>query len=105
MDTVRRDAQQKIGTGVLNRMLQDVLSANPPPIRSGKRFKILYATQVEQKHTGAITTPRFLFFVNDPEALPPAYRKYLEGQLREHAPFRGLPVLFQFRGRKEKEGK
>jgi len=103
METVRRDALQKIGTGVLNRMLAEVLSANPPPVKSGKRFKILYATQVEQKHNGAITAPRFLFFVNDPNALPQAYRKYLEGQLRQHTPYRGLPVLFQFRGRKEKE--
>jgi GTP-binding protein len=103
MDMVRRDALQKLGTGVLNRVLQELLSANPPPIKTGKRFKILYATQVEQKHSGAIIAPRFLFFVNDPKALPPAYRKYLENQLRLHAPYRGLPMLFSFRGRKTKE--
>ena len=53
---MRRDSQGRITTGPLNRLVQSVLSANPPPIRSGKRFKILYATQLEPhqgSHPGA----------------------------------------------------
>ena len=47
IEDVRHCAKQRITTGPLNRLMQAVLSANPPPIRSGKRFKILYATQLD----------------------------------------------------------
>ncbi|MEI8342239.1 MAG: ribosome biogenesis GTPase Der, partial [Verrucomicrobiota bacterium] len=44
IEQVREDSRRKIGTGPLNRLIQSILSANPPAIRSGKRFKVLYAT-------------------------------------------------------------
>lgn len=103
IDQVREDAHARITTGPLNRLVQAVLSANPPPIRSGHRFKILYATQVETDARAPIPVPRFLLFVNDPKALTPAYRKYLEARLRGESRFLGLPVLLQLRGREPRE--
>ena len=98
IDQVREDSLKKIGTGPLNRMVQRILSSNPPAIRSGKRFKILYATQVG---TGPepIPVPKFLLFVNDTKVLTGPYRKFLEAQIREESRFLGLPVLLQLRGR------
>src|SRR5581483_3259107 len=63
IEDVRHCSRKRITTGPLNRLVQAVLSANPPPIRSGKRFKILYATQLD---TGmeAIPAPHFVLFVN-----------------------------------------
>lgn len=104
IDAVRRDSQGRITTGPLNRLVQSVLSANPPPIRSGKRFKILYATQLEP-FKEAIPVPRFIFFVNASDILSPAYRKYLESQLRAESPFSGLPVILEMRGRLPRETK
>ena len=98
IEEVRHCSRQRITTGPLNRLMQAVTSANPPPIRSGRRFKILYATQLD---TGlvAIPPPHFLLFVNSAEILAPAYKKYLEGRIREESPFTGLPVIIDLRGR------
>jgi GTP-binding protein len=102
IEQVRDDSHRRIGTGQLNRLLQAMLSAYPPPIRSGKRFKILYATQLERDPGEAIPIPTFTLFVNDPDVLPAAYRKYLEAQLREEARFLGLPVRLKLRGREKR---
>jgi len=104
IEGVRRDSKARITTGVLNRLIQSVLSANPPPINSGKRFKVLYATQLEAP-SDAIPVPRFLLFVNAENMLSPAYRKYLEGRLRAESPYTGLPVLLQMRSRTPRESK
>jgi GTP-binding protein len=98
IEEVRHCSRQRITTGVLNRLVQAVLSANPPPIRSGKRFKVLYATQLD---TGgeAIPPPHFVLFVNSADILSPSYKKYLDGRLREESPFTGLPVIVTLRGR------
>jgi GTP-binding protein len=104
IEDVRHCAKGRITTGPLNRLVQAVLSANPPPIRSGRRFKVLYATQLEPPHD-AIPCPRFLLFVNSAEILAPAYKKYLEGRIREVSPFTGLPVIIDLRGRAPREKK
>ena len=99
IEQVREGSKQRIGTGPLNRLVQSILSANPPAIRSGKRFKVIYVTQVEGPRTEPIPIPRFVLFVNDPGVLAGSYRKYLESQLRGEARFLGLPIELQMRGR------
>lgn len=103
IEHVRDDSRRRIGTGQLNRRLQAMLSANPPPVRNGKRFKVLYATQVEPKRDCAVPVPQIVVFVNDDQILPDSYRKYMEANLREACPFLGLPLLIELRGR-EKRG-
>ncbi len=103
IDLVRDAAQERIGTGPLNRVMSAALTANPPPIRVGKRFKLLYATQIEKEKRSAIPVPAFLFFVNASVLLVPAYRKFLENQIRKVSPFAGLPILFHFRQRETRE--
>ena len=102
IEEVRHCSRKRITTGVLNRLMQAVTSADPPPIRSGKRFKILYATQLD---TGfqAIPAPHFILFVNSAEILAPAYKKHLERRIREASPFTGLPVIIDLRGRPPRE--
>ena len=104
IEDVRHCAKQRITTGPLNRLMQAVLSANPPPIRSGRRFKILYATQLEPPGD-PIPAPHFVLFVNSADILPPAYRKYLEARLREESAFTGLPIIIDLRGRPPREKK
>ena len=105
IEDVRHCSRQRITTGPLNRLVHAVLSANPPPIRSGKRFKILYATQLEPPQGVAIPVPQFLLFVNSADTLAPAYKKYLEARFREECPFTGLPMLINLRGRPPREYK
>jgi GTP-binding protein len=108
IETVRNAAAQKISTGLLNRLLQAAMDAQPPPLRTNRRFKLLYATQIEPKASAErpampIPAPAFLLFVNDPALLTDTYRKYLENQLREQFPFPGLPILWRMRGRESKD--
>jgi GTP-binding protein len=104
IEEVRHCSGKRITTGPLNRLMQAVLSANPPPIRSGRRFKILYATQLEPPGD-PIPAPHFVLFVNSAEILAPAYRKYLEARLREESAFTGLPIIIDLRGRPPREKK
>ncbi len=104
IEKVRRAANQSIGTGPLNRLFHAAIELQPPPMRENRRFKLLYATQLENKRGSVIPVPAFLMFVNDPGLLTDTYRKYLENKLRETYPFPGLPVLLKQRGREAREG-
>jgi GTPase len=45
IETIQRAARQRIGTGVLNRLLRQAFETNPPPSVKGRRLKLFYATQ------------------------------------------------------------
>src|SRR5438105_6655302 len=49
MEEVRCATRQRIGTGILNRLLRQAFEANPPPMVKGRRLKLLYATQTSGK--------------------------------------------------------
>ncbi len=104
IEDVRHCSKQRITTGPLNRLMHAVLSANPPPIRSGKRFKILYATQLDTGNE-AILRRNSCSSSIPPDVLTPAYKKYLESRIREQSPFTGLPVIINLRGRPPRERK
>jgi GTP-binding protein len=99
IEKIRNSAKARIGTGVLNRLLQTAASAAPPALRSGKRFKILYATQPNPAPHLAIPQPEIVFFCNRAENLDESYRRYLEGCIRKEVPYPGLPLIFHFRER------
>jgi GTP-binding protein len=99
IDKIQKHAKRSIGTGVLNRLFQQAMETHPPPLRGNKRFKILYATQIDKKSDDPLAAPAFLLFVNSPELLTDAYRRYLEGQIREKHGYYGLPLIFRFRSR------
>ena len=103
VERVRRAALETIGTGPLNRLLHAALELQPPPLRSNKRFKLLYATHFGGRSGAPIPVPAFLLFVNDPALLVDTYRKYLENKIREVFPLPGLPILFKMRGRELKD--
>lgn len=88
---------QRIPTGELNRIMQDVTARHAPPSKKGRRLRFYYATQA------SVAPPTFVFFVNDPELVHFSYKRYLENQIRIHFPFSGTPLLLQFRSRAERE--
>ena len=55
IERVRHAAQQRIGTGVLNRLLQAAFAANPPPMISGRRLKLFYAAQAQGESVPSAT--------------------------------------------------
>jgi GTP-binding protein len=85
---------RRISTGVLNAWIGDIVAANPPPVRSGKQPKILFATQVRTR------PPTFVLFTTG--FLEAGYRRFIERKLREDFGFAGSPVRVSVRVREKK---
>ncbi len=88
----------RVGTGELNQILKDITGRAKPPLFRFRPVKFYYLTQPE------IFPPTFVVFVNHPEGVPDAYRRYLVKQLREklgltYAPLRLFMKKRQRRGR------
>ncbi len=99
-DLVRYVAEQqamRIKTSVLNELIRDAVSINPPPMHRGRQLKILFMTQTD------ICPPKFIIFVNDPELMHFSYLRFIENRLREQFGFEGTPLRLIVRARKEEE--
>ena len=103
LKSVRKEAETRIPTGELNRFFRDVFEQHPPPSKSGKRFKLLYATQIVPEVQRPFQPPEFLLFVNDAELIADSYREYLFNQFRARWPFPGLPIRLRLKGRETRE--
>jgi GTP-binding protein len=97
IDAVIQNQQLRITTGVLNEILSEAVSMQQPPSDKGKRLKLFYITQVSVK------PPSFVIFVNDKELMHFSYTRYIENKIREAFGFKGTPLRFMIRERKEKE--
>lgn len=91
IDTVVENSNRRISTAILNEVLMDATSLNPPPTHQGKRLKVSYITQV------GVAPPTMLLFVNDPEIFHFSYQRYLENRFREAFDFVGTPIVFKIR--------
>lgn len=76
--------EKRIPTAKLNSFLGELVSANPPPVRSGKQPKIKFATQA------GICPPKFVVFATG--FLEDSYRRFIERRLREEFGFMGTPI-------------
>ncbi|OAA28614.1 GTP-binding protein [Frankia sp. EI5c] len=81
----------RIPTGRLNSWLGEVVAATPPPSRSGKVPRVLFATQA------GVRPPRFVVFTTG--FLESGYRRFLERRLREDFGFAGTPIEISIRVR------
>ena len=84
--------QQRISTGELNRLIRQWQETHPPPVRSGRRAKIMYAVQAGRR------PPMVVLFVAG-GVLGDDYLRYLENRLRESYDFTGSPILIRARRR------
>ncbi|XP_064999396.1 uncharacterized protein LOC135633627 isoform X3 [Musa acuminata AAA Group] len=92
---VEKERSRRLGTSILNQVVQEALAFKPPPrTRGGKRGRVYYSTQA------AIRPPTFVFFVNDAKLFPETYRRYMEKQLRKDAGFPGTPIRLLWRSRR-----
>jgi GTP-binding protein len=67
----------RASTGELNQLLKEIIGRTRPPLFRYRPVKFYYLTQPET------FPPTFVAFVNHPEGVPAAYRRYLIRQLRE----------------------
>src|SRR5207248_6481371 len=105
IEKIRRAAHERIGTGVLNRLLRSAFAANPPPMISGRRLKLFYAAQASGNSEAPVEPPEFILFVNEPRLLSETYLRYLEARIRKAQPYPGLPIILTCRPRQEKRRK
>ncbi len=94
---VAEQQSMRIKTSVLNELIRDAVSINPPPMHRGRRLKILFMTQADVK------PPKFIIFVNDPELMHFSYLRFLENRLREMYGFEGTPIRLIVRARDEED--
>ena len=97
LDAVIENHALRVATGVLNEILSEAVVMQQPPSDKGKRLKLYYITQVSVK------PPTFVIFVNDKELMHFSYTRYIENKIRDAFGFRGTPLKFIIRERKEKE--
>ncbi len=86
----------RIGTGRLNRIIQDIIYHNEPTVYRGRRIKFYYATQTYT------APPTFVCFVNYPEGIHFSYKRYVTNRLREIVGMDKTPVRLIFRKREKK---
>jgi GTPase len=94
LDTAQRvidERQKKITTSQLNKFIEKILKERQLPVKRGRQLKIQYAVQVKSN------PPVFKFFMNNPQELPPNYRRYIENKIRESFGFEGVPITMVFR--------
>ena len=96
LKVVYENANKQILTSLLNDVIQDAISLNPPPSYKGKRLKVYFVNQ------RGSCPPKFLFQVNSKSLLHFSYHRYLENKLRENIDFEGTPIILQFKNRGEK---
>lgn len=93
---IHKEFCHRISTGVLNRIIEDAVFREEPPLHKGRRLKFFYSTQV------ATRPPCFVSFVNYPKGVHFSYKRYLLNQLRQMVPLSKTPIKLLFR---EKTGK
>ncbi len=90
-----KQANRRIGTGVLNRVLREAVAAHPPAMRENRTPRLYYATQVD------VAPPTIVLFVNKPGLFDPTYQRYLLNVFRERLPFRDIPIKLYLRARSQ----
>ncbi len=91
IDLVYEQFSARIGTGELNRAIQQMVNRHNPARDGLKRTKFFYATQVTTR------PPTIVLFVNRPELITSSYERYLVNHLREyfHLPYTPIKLIFR----------
>ena len=82
---------KRVSTNPLNRWLNHMLEAHPPPAVSGRRLKLNYITQPKAR------PPSFVIFCTRADAVPDAYQRYLVNGLRDQFNLPGTPIRLTLR--------
>jgi GTP-binding protein len=93
IEAVLESRRIRIPTPELNRLVLRIQESHPPPVRRGRRAKILYTVQAGTE------PPTIVLFVRGGE-LGPDYLRFLERRLREEYDFLGTPIRLVARTRK-----
>ncbi len=95
INMVAENHAMRVATGVLNEIMAEAVALQQPPSDKGRRLKLFYITQA------AVKPPTFVIFVNDKNLMHFSYTRYIENKIREAFGFKGTPLKFIIRERKE----
>jgi GTP-binding protein len=84
----------RVGTGAVNRAIDEMIRKKPPPISGRTRLKFYYATQIGTR------PPTFAVIVNKPKAIHFSYKRFMINQLRDIFNLKNTPIRIIFRERK-----
>ena len=90
LETALENRTRRIPTALLNRMVSEWTAAHPPPVRKGRRPRIMYAVQSQT------APPTFAFFAKG-GTIDDTYLRFLERRLREARDFTGTPLRLAVR--------
>ncbi len=84
-------ATRKLPTPQLTRLLQEAIQHQTPKRAGGFRPKLRYA------HQGGMNPPIVVIHGNSLEHVTDAYKRYLEGRIRDHFKLTGTPLRIELR--------
>ena len=84
---------KSLSTSALNKLIGDMWEHRPPAKIKGKRFKVFYAVQVENRPF------RIKLFCNREEKLNEQYKRYLEKGIQQKFGLSGCPLKFSLAGK------
>lgn len=91
IDLLYGQFSQRIGTGTVNRAMEQMVQIKPPSQIGGGRLKFYYVTQTGEK------PPTFVVFVNRPEMVHFSYKRFMVNQFRERFGLEHTPIRLIFR--------
>lgn len=95
VDTAGASTIQALSTVDLNKVLAERIQQHPPPIAAARRrIKLNYA------HLGGRDPLVIIIHGNQVDAVPDAYRRYLENGFRQAFGLHGMPIKIEFKGGK-----
>ena len=97
MDEVYEQYSRRVGTGQVNRIIEEAVRKNEPPLHNGRGVKLYYGAQVSTK------PPTFVIFTNRPEGIHFSYERYLTNQIRKETGLEKAPIKLFFRQRTRRE--
>jgi GTP-binding protein len=93
VDQVYAQYATRIGTGQINRIVNQATLRTEPPLHKGHRLKFYYTTQISDR------PPTFVSFVNFPDAVHFSYQRYLMNRIRSETGLDKVPLRLYFRQR------
>eukprot|EP01132_Coremiostelium_polycephalum_P006664 gene6664-8243_t len=90
------EREKRLRVKHLMEILKQATFKHKLPTRGKNNLRIKFAQQAKGY------PPSFIFFVNDPEKVPPTFVRYLLRSIRDTYPFTGTPIHLYFRKNKRK---
>lgn len=102
LDLVSKVAENRttrISTAKLNRVIENALFKNPPPVYRGHPLKVFFTTQISD------APPTIIVFTNYPRGISDPYERYLRKCIREEFPLEGTDIRLIFKKKSEKSSR